>query len=91
MPDLSFKVIEKFLLELKHMRLVSFHVDFVSIEVYEGQCNISLTGVVAQKLLLFVSLNLFLEGYHVDPGKSPTEEDEVVEYLDIVVFTERLT
>ena len=72
MPNLSFQIIEKLLLKLKDMSFMSFHVDFISIRVDKWKSNVSLAGIIAEELFFFMSLNLFFERNHVDPGKSST-------------------
>ena len=72
MPDLSLKIIEKLLLKLKDMSFMPFHIDFVSIGVDKWKSNVGLTGIIAQELFFFMSLNLFFERNHVDPCKSST-------------------
>ena len=91
MSDLPFKIVEKLFLELKYMGFETLHVYFISVAIYQRKSDVSLTRIVAQKLLFFVSLDLFFERRHIDPWKSTAYIDKIVKYFDIVVFVEGLT
>ena len=86
MPDLSLQVFEEFLLKFMNMRFVSFHVDFASVVIHQRNRYESLAGIIAQKLLLFVSLYFLFDRDHVYFGEYIAQVQQVVEDFYTVVF-----